>query len=85
VETRIVGGAAAPAGRFPSICSLRSATSGAHFCGGTLIHAGPPAVVLTAGHCLDQVNAALRLPVVHCGRYNLTGGVAGRDYELLGR
>lgn len=70
---RIVNGDLAPRGRFPYMCSLRAATSGKHFCGGTLIH---PNVVLTAAHCLDQTNEALRRPLVSCGRRSI--GFAGR-------
>jgi len=47
-EAAILGGANAPAGKWPDIVAVRERTS--QFCSGTLI---APTVVLTAGHCND--------------------------------
>ncbi|KAG1657263.1 hypothetical protein FOA52_010834 [Chlamydomonas sp. UWO 241] len=66
---RIVGGYdAGPPGRHPYMASLRT-SSGSHFCGGSLV---TPGVVVTAAHCLDQQDPAMRYPTVHIGRYYRT-------------
>ena len=62
---RIVGGQNAPPGAFKWLCSVRSAASGAHFCGCSLI---APNLVLTAAHCLDSKSEALAYPLIHVGR-----------------
>jgi trypsin len=53
-ETRIVGGDVAEEGQFPWMVSLTWTEDDAHFCGGTLI---ADDLVLTAGHCFDDVQA----------------------------
>jgi trypsin len=61
LEKRIIGGFAAPDGRYPYTVSLQSPDSG-HFCGGSLI---APDVILTAAHCAGgQYKAVI-------GRYDL--------------
>ncbi len=45
---RIVSGQDAQRWRYPYVVSLRSATTGGHACGGSLI---APDIVLTAAHC----------------------------------
>src|SRR4051794_34092877 len=52
----IVGGQAAPAGKYPAIAEV---TFGAFLCSGTLIS---PTVVLTAGHCGSVTGAAVATP-----------------------
>jgi secreted trypsin-like serine protease len=47
-SVRIVSGQDAPRTRYPYIVSLRSATTGRHACGGSLIASD---IVLTAAHC----------------------------------
>lgn len=47
LKKRIIGGFAAPEGRYPYVVSLQS-FDGSHFCGGSLI---APDVILTAAHC----------------------------------
>uniref|UniRef100_A0A3B3UYY4 chymotrypsin n=1 Tax=Poecilia latipinna TaxID=48699 RepID=A0A3B3UYY4_9TELE len=60
LNTRIVGGAAAPQGSWPWQVSLQTSS---HFCGGSLINSE---WVLTAGHCLQS-------SVLVLGLQSLTG------------
>lgn len=48
IQTRIIGGAHTPRGRFPYAASLTDTASMTHICGGTLIAKD---IILTAGHC----------------------------------
>ncbi|XP_062292830.1 plasminogen [Scomber scombrus] len=48
---RVVGGCVSKPHSWPWQISLRTRSSGAHFCGGTLVH---PQWVLTARHCLES-------------------------------
>lgn len=50
-------------GRFKFACSLRDG-SGSHYCACALI---APSVVLTAAHCVNQTDPALRNPAVEVG------------------
>jgi secreted trypsin-like serine protease len=59
---RIVGGDVADEGQFPWMVSLTWTEDDAHFCGGTLIQDD---LVLTAGHCFDDVAAAADIEVRH--------------------
>ncbi|EFN53063.1 hypothetical protein CHLNCDRAFT_11918, partial [Chlorella variabilis] len=70
----IVGGSAAPVGRYPYMVSLRDA-SGSHYCGGSLI---APRVLLTAAHCV--ADAVHKFPSVHIGRQYLSQ--AESDYDV---
>lgn len=47
---RVVGGSDAEEGQFPYIVSLRRVSTGAHFCGGTIVS---NAYVLSATHCTE--------------------------------
>ncbi|XP_018407061.1 PREDICTED: trypsin-1-like [Cyphomyrmex costatus] len=47
-ETRVIGGSAAPVGRYPYIVSLQS--RGQHFCGGSILN---NRTIITAAHCVD--------------------------------
>ena len=82
VTSRIVGGAAAPPGMAPWQVSLQYRDGGAgrwsHFCGGSLI---APSWVLTAAHCLDDVDAGA-LSVVH-GSQSLSASGERRYPERL--
>jgi hypothetical protein len=65
---RIVGGReVSPPGRYPFVVSLQRASTGAHFCGGSLISSHH---VLTAAHCAAVVRNA-PLDVV-LGRHDLS-------------
>ncbi|MBO3734235.1 S1 family peptidase [Glycomyces niveus] len=55
METKIVGGDVAAEGQFPWMVSLTWVEGAEHYCGGTLIEDD---LVLTAGHCLDDVAAS---------------------------
>jgi secreted trypsin-like serine protease len=69
LSVRVVGGSRAAEGRYPYIVSLRSPSTGEHYCGGTLIASR---VVLTAAHCvLDPKAPERRFPLVHAGRATL--------------
>jgi secreted trypsin-like serine protease len=50
-HARIINGAYAADGSWPFIVSLRSASTGGHFCGGSVI---APNLILTAAHCVTQ-------------------------------
>ncbi|KAL4422363.1 hypothetical protein ABPG75_008560 [Micractinium tetrahymenae] len=77
-EVRIVGGTAAPSGRYPYFASLRDA-SGNHFCGAALV---APSVLVTAAHCLQGSRS---LPQVHIGRGYLTTPEVGYDVRQAAR
>ncbi|XP_007542526.2 transmembrane protease serine 9-like [Poecilia formosa] len=64
LNTRIVGGAAAPQGSWPWQVSLQTSS---HFCGGSLINSE---WVLTAGHCIISNIGSARLVL---GLQSLTG------------
>src|SRR6476646_10132067 len=57
---RIVGGGGAGTGEYPYFVSIRRASSGFAFCGGTLISSTR---VLTAGHCFDPIPATSSINV----------------------
>jgi len=61
-QTRIVGGDVADEGQFPWMVSLTWTEDDAHYCGGTLI---ADDLVLTAGHCFDDVATAADIEVRH--------------------
>jgi len=61
-QTRIVGGDVADEGRFPWMVSLTWTEDDAHYCGGTLI---ADDLVLTAGHCFDDVESPSDIEVRH--------------------
>lgn len=74
-----VAAAAGVCGRYDWMGSLRG-TNDFHFCGCSLI---APNVVMSAAHCLDQTDPALRLPWVevrlgHCGAAVLKAGSNSR-------
>lgn len=58
IDPRVVGGVAAAAGEFPYQVSLHLAGPllSSHYCGGSIIS---ESVVLTAGHCVTEVNIGL--------------------------
>ncbi|XP_030592361.1 transmembrane protease serine 9-like [Archocentrus centrarchus] len=66
LNTRIVGGQAAPPGSWPWQVSLQ--TSGSHFCGGSLIN---NQWVLCAAHCFQSITASS--VTVSLGRQSLQG------------
>lgn len=65
-----MGGGSATAGQFPYIVSLRSVSSGAHFCGGT-IHTSR--YVITAAHCVAN-KVSMNVRVVAGSTFLSSGG-----------
>jgi secreted trypsin-like serine protease len=57
-HARIINGSVAADGSWPFIVSLRSASTGGHFCGGTVI---APNLILTAAHCVTQPKTAIKV------------------------
>eukprot|EP00877_Chromochloris_zofingiensis_P009136 jgi/Chrzof1/4476/Cz14g14190.t1 len=77
---RIIGGVQALKDRFKFACSLRDG-SGSHYCACALI---APSVVLTAAHCVNQTDPALRNPAVEIGRYYRTAAnSSANDFDHL--
>lgn len=60
-------------------CSVRTATSNAHFCGCSLV---APNLILTAAHCIDQPSRELAYPRIDIGRR--AGARGGRDGAAWG-
>lgn len=85
VSSQIVGGFAAQRGRYPWMASLRyNDGSGDLRCGGSLIH---PRIVLTAAHCVVDMEtgqplpASTSQPLVRIGGYQRTLDTPS-DYDL---
>ncbi|KAL7483592.1 hypothetical protein ACHAW6_009232 [Cyclotella cf. meneghiniana] len=76
-STRIIGGSAAEAHRFPYAVSLQYA--GEHFCGGSLI---APDIVLSAGHCNGEFSIGLSTYNVVVGRYDLDKVWTGESIKV---
>lgn len=76
-STRIIGGSAAEAHRFPYAVSLQYA--GEHFCGGSLI---APDIVLSAGHCNGESSIGLSTYNVVVGRYDLDKVWTGESIKV---
>lgn len=68
-DSRIVGGRDAADGQFPYQISLRAATSGRHFCGGTILTGR---FVITAAHC--TVNSSPTSMRIAVGSVNVNSG-----------
>eukprot|EP00978_Attheya_sp_CCMP212_P025648 scaffold82870_cov48-Attheya_sp.AAC.4 len=76
LETRIIGGQDADAGRYPSIVSLVNVGYQAHVCGGTLIASD---MVLTAAHCKGSFGQ------VRTGVHRLNDSVQAKDRFSLNK
>jgi len=57
-QARIINGTVAPDGTWPFIASLRSASTGGNFCGGSVI---APNLILTAAHCVTLKNSTTKV------------------------
>ncbi|XP_051770113.1 testisin [Ctenopharyngodon idella] len=77
LNTRIVGGTDAPAGKWPWQVSVHY--NGAHICGGTLIHSQ---WVITAAHCIVSTN--VNLWTLYLGRETQSTSVANANEIRVG-
>ncbi|GAB0098105.1 hypothetical protein DMENIID0001_138040 [Sergentomyia squamirostris] len=77
-EGRIIGGQDASPGQFPHMVSLRNATTGMHFCGGSIISIR---WVLSAAHCTDGRVASAVHAIV--GTINRLDGVLHHVSQII--